>query len=234
MPLAASYLRGQVGSRISGGISAGTPSDLALCPALMYRKWVNPITATTTTFFTTTVVPSAAITTFTYVRVGLSGILFQGARTDGTQDQPRNVVITITHGSAVVGTPSGVITGIDEFNRPLVEAWSVTNGGTTKTFTGAKSFKRVDTVTLTVLADASTDSIAIGNGNVFGLPARSVFGAVNAAVKEFLDGAILVTGTLVAGSTAAATDLQGTYLPATAPNGAHTYEVVFVVTDPQI
>lgn len=143
----------------------------------------------------------------------------------GRPDWARNVVITVTHGAAVVAL-SGVITGKDVLGRDMVEAWNVTAGGTSKTFTGAKAFSQVDKVTVTSVADATTDSVIVGTGTVFGIDLPV---SVPKPVLETVDGAIVTTGTVVAGSANAAADPLGTYSPATAPNGARIYDVWVII-----
>lgn len=141
----------------------------------------------------------------------------------------RNVVITVTHASAVVAM-SGVITGF-RLGRLYTEAWSVTAGGTSKTFTGVEAFDRVVSITEVVAANASANTIIMGTGNVLGLVAKCSLGGANAAIKELAAGSIVTTGTLVAASTAANTDPRGTYTPATAPNGSNDYTIWYISDD---
>jgi len=157
---------------------------------------------------------------------GLNGSLVSGS--NAVFDYPRNVVITVTHASAVVAL-SGVITGKDYAGNVMTEAWSVTAGTASKTFTGKKAFKSVSSVTIVAAADASADSIVIGSGTVFGLYAPC---DVASPVKELTDGAIVTNGTLVAKSSSASADRFGTYSPNTAPNGTHTYEVWYISLNP--
>lgn len=150
----------------------------------------------------------------------------------GFTPHARNVVITVTHGSAVVAM-SGIITGYDISGNLITEAWSVTAGGTTKTFTGKKAFKRVTQITEVIAASAAANTIIAGSGIVLGLSANVALGGVGAAVKELAVGSIVTTGTLVAASTAATDDSRGTYLPATAPNGSNDYDVWYLSDTPE-
>lgn len=143
----------------------------------------------------------------------------------------RNVVITVTHATSVVAM-SGTITG-KRFGKTLTEAWSVTAGSTSKVFTGTKAFDFVSSITETVVADASANTIISGTGIVLGLTSPVTIGGVGAAMKEVVDAAIVETGTLVAASTAAAADPLGTYLPSTAPDGAHDYDVWYISDLPE-
>lgn len=230
MPLPTSYLGPH-------GV-AGPKGGVRRLAAVVRQSWppvgttsgqVAPVALVTNGFKTAVAGPNTA--TVIYGRTAALGTPFDGTLASGIVDYPRNVVITVTHGAAVVAL-SGVISGIDKYGRNLTEAWSVTAGTVSKTFTGAKAFARVDTVTVIAATDASTDTVIIGTGNVLGLDTKCSVGAVGAAVKELTDGGIVVTGTLVAASSAAAADPIGTYLPATVPNAAHTYDLWFVSDDP--
>lgn len=151
----------------------------------------------------------------------------------------RNVVITVTHGSAVVAE-SGVITGIDVYGRQIQEAWSVVAGTTSRTFTGAKAFKYVTSVTITAIADATANTNIVGDGAVLGLDVRCAVGGTGAGLKEVVSAALVATGvvtafspTLSGWSTAFTADPRGTYTPATAPNGAAVYDLWFLSDDPE-
>lgn len=152
-----------------------------------------------------------------------------GGSLAGKADVPRNVVITVTHASAVVAM-SGTITGFDIDGKILTEDWAVTAGGTSKTFTGKKAFAGVTKITETIAADASANSIVAGTGVVLGLGARV---ACVSAIKEVVDGAVVTTGVLTLASSVAANDPRGTYTPATAPDGAHDYDLWYLSDDPQ-
>lgn len=159
----------------------------------------------------------------------------------------RNVVITVTHATAVIAE-SGVITGIDINGRVIAEAWSVAAGGTTQTYTGKKAFKYVTSVSITSAGNATTDTNTVGDGVLFGLDVHATFsstvgvaaGVAGLAVKEIMDTTLLTTGTVVpfdpvnsGWSTAFTADPRGTYSPATAPNGAHVYDLWFISDDPE-
>lgn len=146
---------------------------------------------------------------------------------------PRNVVITVTHASAVVAM-SGTIFGTDMAGKPQTEPWAVTAGTVSKTYTGVKAFATVTEITETVAADASANSIIAGSGNTLGIGVRT---SIAKALLEVVDAAIVATGTVVAAGTqaqvtAGTADALGTYTPATAPNGAHNYEVLVISDAP--
>lgn len=195
-----------------------------------HQNWTDPIAVVTNGILTALAGPNTTTLTLS-PGSGLNGSLVSGNRL--VLDYARNVVITVTHGSAVVAE-SGVITGKDAYGKDLTEAWSVTAGTTSKTFTGAKAFKTITQITITAAADASANTNIIGNGNVLGLDVNSALGVVAGALKEIVAGALVVTGTLVAKSAAAAADPRGTYLPATVPNGTNDYDVWYISDDPEL
>lgn len=222
MTLTADYLQGgHLGVR-------GNPPKTS---QIVYDKFTNPVAASLTAYENAGVA-GPNTTTLTIGRTGGASYnsTFDGALANGAPDFHRNVVITVTHATAVVAM-TGTIYGVDRYNRPLSEAFTITAGGTTQTFTGKKAFKRVDYVSVTAAADASANTVKIGTGTVFGLSARC---AVASALKETSAGAVVTTGTLVAASSAAAADSNGTYSPSTAPDGTKTYEVWYLVNDPQV
>jgi hypothetical protein len=141
---------------------------------------------------------------------------------------PRNVVITVTHGSAVVAM-SGVITGTDVAGKEQTEAWSVTAGTVSKTFTGKKAFKTITSISETITADASANTIIAGSGVVLGFGVKI---SQPKAILELVDGAVVTTGTVVKTSTVSTDDPLGTYSPATAPDGVHDYDVYIISDDP--
>lgn len=219
MPIAKRYVTNR------GVVPAGSGLQLPMS-ALYHQSWVNPTTADVDGILTTLAGPNA--TTFTLLPGnGLNGVFVVGRAC--VLPFARNVVITVTHASAVVAL-SGVISGLDIYGKQITEAWSVTAGGTSKTFTGKKAFKAITQITITAATDASTDSVIIGDGVVFGLDAKC---SVASGVKELANGSVVTTGTVVAASAASTDDPRGTYAPATAPNGTNDYDLWFISDDPE-
>ena len=171
--------------------------------------------------------PVTSTITYRAVDGTLDGALVVAKR--AVLDYARNVVITVTHGAAVVAL-SGVITGKDIYGDLMTEAWSVTAGGVSKTYTGVKAFKEIISISVTSVADASTDTVTAGTGQVFGVDFLTTFPAI---IKEVVDGGVVTTGTLVTGVHDATHDVHGTYSPATAPNGVHNYEFVVLCDSPE-
>jgi hypothetical protein len=215
MPLARSYF--------SGRATRGQSGRQIVPSALIKLDLVNPLTADADGYSASHAGQAAAST----VDMTLGGALTSGGV--GRADYARNVVITVTHASAVVAM-NGTITGTDINGRVITEDWSVTAGGTSKTFTGKKGFKTITRITETVAANASTNTIIAGTGTVFGLPNKA---AVASAVKEVAIGSVVTTGTMVAASTAATDDRRGTYSPSAAPNDTNDYTIWFISDDPE-
>lgn len=214
MPLPASYLQqGNI------GVSHGRP---LASHAVIYETFVNPAAAVTNGISASHAGAGAAGTTSQTI----GGSLASGGV--ATLSPPRNVVITVTHGSAVVAM-SGTITGTNSSGAAITEAWSVTAGTTSKTFTGKKAFKTVTSITETIAADASANTVISGSGVVLGLRAPV---AVPSAVKETADGSVVTNGVVAAAGTASTVDAFGTYAPNTAPDGAHDYEVWYLSNNP--
>lgn len=157
----------------------------------------------------------------------------------------RTVQVNVTHATSIVAC-NGVITGIDIYGRVIVENWTITATGTTKTYATLKAFKYITSITETAAADASANTIQAGDGVTLGLDVKCfagqayTTGIVNFAVKELVNSAIVTTGTIVpfdptnSGLSAAFTaDPRGTYLPAAAPNGAIKYDLWYISDDPE-
>lgn len=138
----------------------------------------------------------------------------------------RNVVITVTHGSSVVAM-SGTITGT-RLGRAVTEAWSVTAGTTSKTFTGAVAFDTVTSITEVVAADASANTIIMGTGKVLGLIAKSSYPRM---LGELEDASVPTAGTIVVASTSANADARGTYAPNSAPNGSLDFTIWYLADE---
>jgi hypothetical protein len=190
---------------------------------LMRQTWTDPRTIDTDGYSASHLGAAAA---------GTTSMTLGGANTSGgvgVADQARNVVITVTHASSVVAM-SGVITGTDIFGKTITEAWSVSATGTSKTFTGAKAFKRITDITEVVAADASGNTIIAGDGKVLGLEA---YCSVASGVKEIADGSVVTTGTVVAASSASTADARGTYAPSATPDGAKDYTLYYLSDSPE-
>lgn len=147
---------------------------------------------------------------------------------------PRNVVLTVTHGSSIVAL-SLLVTGLDYYGQLQTETLAVTATGTTKTTTGKKAFSSIISMAFTSAGNATTDTAVLGWGNVLGLPYR-----VDAAERVIpLGNAIVdVSGTVTKADDAAASastgDVRGTYAPASAPDGTKKYSAWIVPTDPSV
>ena len=212
---------------------------------LYHQNWTNP-TAKVANGITTAQAGPVAVGT---INLPLNGTLVTGGAavllpTFGVFTGGRNVVVTVTHGAAIIAV-SGVVTGTDVYGVVRTEAWTITAGGTSKTYATKTAFKRVTAITLTNAADASTDTITVGDGDVLGLDVilPVALGLTGTSVKEVVAAALVTTGVMVAGgitisaagviSITANADPRGTYAPATIPNGATTYDLWYVSDIPE-
>lgn len=224
MPLAADYQGSfRVNARSNNRVIGGSMLVHEAWPAPGGNDTKGPVPAAVANGYSVAHVGAAV--------VGTRNMVLGGSKTVGGVGQPvygRNVVITVTHASAVVAM-SGIISGTDAAGKPIQEAWAVTAGTASKTFTGKKAFFTISSITETIAADASTNTIVAGTGVVLGLSARL---SVPSLVKEVVDGAVVTNGVVVIGTTVATDDYLGTYTPNTAPDGVHLYAVYYISDDP--
>lgn len=143
-----------------------------------------------------------------------------------TFDVPRGVQAV----STAVGdtTQTLTFTGTDEYGAVMVER--ITLNGTTAVF-GKKAFK---TVTKVAASAATAGNVSAGSSDVLGLPL--FLQDSDFVLKEIQDDAVAAAGIFAAGdqSEPAATtgDVRGTYDPSAACNGAITFRLVAIATDP--
>lgn len=216
----------QVVQKHKGRLMTTGRSDLRLNPSYLVKQvWTNPATIDADGYSASHVGADAAGTT----SMTLGGALCTGGVGNTADGYPRNVVITVTHSSAVVAM-SGVITGTNIYGNVITEAWSVTAGTTSKTFTGKKAFYTVTSITEVVAADASANTIVAGNGKVLGL---NFLNTLIVPIGETEDGATPTAGVLVAGVIGSATvDNLGTYTPNSTLNGALDFRIYYFCDDP--
>lgn len=237
MPLTAAALGTKLAAPVAI-VPQGRPAYLtdakaewSLVPTVIVRKdWANvPANVTNGISASHAGAGSAGTTSMTIGGSLASGgvaTLPTGTDLTGRQLYGRNVVITVTHASSVVAM-SGTITG-KRLGRTVTEAWSVTATGTSKTFTGAVAFDTVSSITETVAADASANTIIAGTGKVLGL----VFKAASVKViDDAEDGAAVTDGVIVKASSSANADARGTYTPNSAPNAALDFTVWYLCDD---
>lgn len=213
MPLPASYLQ-PGGTATKRGRPRTTPSQI------IRQTFTNPSTIDPDGISASHAGAAAAGTT----NMTIGGALATGGV--ARLSPARNVVITVTHASAVVAM-SGTITGT-RLGKTVTEAWSVTAGGTSKTFTGAVAFDTVTSITEVVAADASTNTIIAGDGKKLGLDFRC---SAPEIIEELEDGAAPAAGTLVVASTSANADSRGTYTPNSTLNGALDFDIWYLCDD---
>lgn len=141
----------------------------------------------------------------------------------------RNLIILVTHSSSIVAM-SGVIAGTNKYGNVITEAWTVAATGTSTPYTSLKAFYTVTSITETILADASANTIIVGSGKAFGLdwPNLNII-----PLAERQDLTTPTAGVMVAGIIGSATaDNLGTYAPNATLNGALDFNVWYIIDDP--
>ena len=223
------------GSATGGAYTARKEGEMSPLPAAYLKpktlvvkdSFANPVVGDLDAYVTAVAGPNATTATYVSTKSGDAGTDFDGVVPTGVPDFTRNVVITVTHGSAVVAL-SGVITGT-RHGKTVTEAWSVTAGTTSKTFTGLKAFDAVTKVTVVAATNAAADTVKIGTGNKFGL---SRLASSSKVIAELEDGSAPTVGVIVAGSTTSTADRFGTYAPNSTPNGALDFDIWYLTDQP--
>jgi len=146
----------------------------------------------------------------------------------GVFSPPRAVTVTVTHGSSIVAE-TFLVTGKDVYGKTISETLTITATGTSKTATSLQAFKRITSIGETSAADASANTITIGDSKVLGFSFKC---SSVVTVAEELNGAAATAGTVVAASTTAGNDYRGTYTPNGTPNGTNDWAVWFLSDDP--
>lgn len=194
----------------------------------------SPVAADTNALIaaaTSTELPNAATKTYTTANAGTSPVDDAGLPTaasvkmlDGQTysvfplDVPRNLTLAATHGSSLVAM-TVTVTGFDAWGAKLVETLSISATGTSKTAAGKKAFRWIYSIAITSAGNATTNTLSVGFGNVFGLPYR--LGETADVLRVVFGGATDPDATLVAGVSATATattgDVRGTVSPGGRP-----------------
>lgn len=145
---------------------------------------------------------------------------------------PRNLILTVTHGSSVVAMTC-VITGYDVWGQKMAELFTITAGTTSKTATGKKAFKTILSIAFTAAGNAEANTANLGWGDVLGLP-YALAGKSDIVAWFENDAQVLPTTVVVADSTTATAstgDVRGTIAPTAATDGTKTYFAWINVAD---
>lgn len=123
----------------------------------------------------------------------------------------RNLVSVVTHGSAVVAMTI-TLSGFDYLGRAISELHTITAGTTSKTVTGAKAFKWLESIEITAAADAEANTLNLGTGSKLGLPyaLQEIGHMIQASiggVQELIN--VASNATVVAADATAATNATG-------------------------
>lgn len=169
-------------------------------------------------------------TTTTYTFPG-SASPIDGSLATGILDVARNLVAVVTHGSSVVAMTL-LVTGKDIYGRTMVELLTVPATGTTQTVNGKKAFKSLTSIAIASGGNATTNTLNLGTGKVFGLPVRvQASGLLAARFDNAID-----AGTFVPADTTAVTnatgDVRGTFACAGTPDGTKRLGLLMEIYDP--
>ena len=171
--------------------------------------------------------PAVASTTVILATTAVAVTTVVALATVYVTDAPRALQVVSSNAGDTARTVT--IRGFDEFGNAMTEVLTL-NGATP--VLGKKAFNTVVSYQASV---ALLGNLSIGTQNVFGLPV--VLDQVGNIIKENTDGAVSGTAgtyvaadfTLPSGTTG---DVRGTYVPNTAPNGTHYYDLFIFNSDP--
>lgn len=117
-------------------------------------------------------------------------------------DVPRNVTAAI---NTAVGNITILVTGYDEYYKPMSELLAIAAAGTA--VVGLKAFKYIRSVALTSDADDSGKVINVGFGSLLGLPYK--LAEKSDLLSMFFDDALDVPSAVAKAVTTAATNVTG-------------------------
>jgi hypothetical protein len=181
--------------------------------------------ATTTTVTADTngvapLAPTAALTTTTV-----------NGQTVMVLDVPRNVTAAI---DTAVGNITVLVTGYDQYYKPMTELMAIAAAGTA--ITGLKAFKYIRSIAMTSDGNDAAKKIQVGFGTLLGLPYK--LAEKSDLLSMFFDDALNVPSAIAIAITATASnvtgDTRGTVAVATVGNmnGTKTLKGWMHVADP--
>lgn len=198
-------------------------SKVVATPAVLMRETFTDASTIDADGFVTTV---AGINAAGTSSLSLTGALCSGGV--GTNTIPRAITVTVTHATSIVAQ-TFALTGKDVYGRAITETLTITATGTSKTATSKQAFKTLTAATQTAAADASANSITLGDSKVLGLSYKC---DSLVPISELEDGTTPTAGVLVRASTTAGEDYRGTYTPNSTLNGAKDFIISYISTDP--
>lgn len=167
--------------------------------------------------------PGPNTTTIAFV---IDGALASGGV--ATFPTPCAVTATVTHASSVV-TQTIDLTGKDIHGRTITETLTIPATGTSQVVSSKQAFWKITAASQTAAGNASTNTVKLGTSKIFGLAFKC---SSIELTGEMQDAAIPGTrGTVVAASTAAGSDLRGTYTPNGTPNGSIDWNIWYITDD---
>lgn len=175
-------------------------------------EWTNPAAAAAAGLKAATATVASPVTVSSFLAGGVAALLAY----------PRNLTFTTAGGTPSDAPATALVTGTDINNDALTE--TVTLAQTATIANGVKAFKTVTSVEYPA-ADGTDATVSIGFGSVFGLsmPIQSRAGRL-AVIQEVAVGTVVTTGTFVNNTTSPP---NGSYAPATAPDGSRDYAVTY-------
>ena len=186
--------------------------DLIGTNPLCVQEWTDPVAAAAAGLEAATATTVAPRTVTTFIAGGKTALAAH----------PRNITFT-TAGTTPADAPAtAIITGTDINDTAMTETVSLAQ--TAAKVEGVKCFKTITSVAYAA-ADGTGATVSIGFGAVFGLAKKAKVraGLLN-VLNEIEAGVKVTTGTYVSPATSAP---NGSYAPATAPNGTRDYAVTF-------
>lgn len=212
--------------RGSGGVAAEVGDlrsdvleEMSPVSAFTVDEFTNPATADTDGI-KTSIATVASPQTYT-------GAALNGAVGAGVMDPPRNLTITTGGGTPADAPVSTTITGLDVNGDVIIE--TILLSQIAGTAVGIKAFRKVTQIVLPA-ADGVGALLEFGFGTKIGLSKKiRVRAGLSTLLMEIEVGVKVTTGTI---APAAVGLPNGTYLPATLPDGIRDYAVYYEY-DPQ-
>lgn len=180
------------------------------------EEWTNPVAAVVDAF-KLSIASDTADATYT-------GADLDGGTGLGTISPPRNMVITTTT-HADIDAVAVVVTGLDLDGNVLTDTITLIDGGATDAF-GTSCFASISSI-FVPLQSGVGGALEFGFGDVIGLAGSiAVRAGAPVVMLEIEAGAVVTTGTFLS---PAAGLPNGSYEPATVPDAANDYALMYEV-----
>lgn len=177
-------------------------------------EYTNPAAASTNAILLAKATVTQAVT-YSAAAGTLDGAIGGGVIPFG-----RNITVTVATGTTADAPASLVVTGVGR-DGVTVRTETISVPQTATTAAGNKIFYKVTSLAFTA-GDGTTTTVAVGFGNLLGLPYVPTARAGIAAppiIKEIAAGSVVTNGVLSA--------TYNSYAPNTAPNGTNDYAIYY-------